>query len=129
MTNDNRQVFRIAKDDTADVGEEFDLEWLDAEGEVAGSETFTAYPGKIPGACLMDIPNMAIDENTVAMWQVFRCALRDDFERFSEIVHDPDKIVPPETLGAIQGWLFVQATGRPTRPSSSSNGRRKSIGA
>ena len=120
MAGSQRRTFKIARDAKADVGQVFDLEWESADGADAGtggSEEFKAYPGRIPGAVIMDVPNMMVDENTVAYWNVFRHALGDEFDRFSAIIHDPKRLVPAETLSEILSWLFEEATGRPTQPS------------
>ena len=53
--------------------------------------------------------------------------IEDDKERFEQLINDPKRIVPIETIGEICGWLIEQYSERPqTAPTPSSAGSKRS---
>lgn len=99
--------------------EEVILHYLDAAG-VAQTETFKAYPHRVPDALWMELPNMVIDANSVAMFRAFEAAFDEDYERFHAFITDPGTQVQAEDLVEIIKALAEVPAGRPTPPSSSS---------
>lgn len=84
--------------------------WVERERE------FTAHL-PIPDVLLMDSANMRIDENSIAFRDIFKAALRDEFDEFWTFIKDPDVLIDAETIGEIYAWFAEDATGRPTTPS------------
>lgn len=113
-----RKSFQVASAAQADMPVEFELNWQLPDGTLGSPEIFTAYPGRIPGATLLSLANMMVDQNSVAMFELFRAALGDDFARFETLIRDPSRHVTAETLAEIVSWLGEEASGRPTPPSS-----------
>jgi len=81
-------------------------------------EEFECYPN-LQGKVLLDIVSGS-DENdptSVAktMTDFFVKSLKpESYERFNNLLEDPDRIVTVETLGEITAWLVEVYTARPT---------------
>lgn len=99
--------------------EEVILNWTDAAGAVH-QESFKAQPHRIPEALMMELPNMPIDANSVAMFRLFEVVFDDDYQRFHQFITDPDRQVQAEDLVEIIQWCVEVRSDRPTSPSSSS---------
>lgn len=77
------------------------------------------------GKVLLEVAGSFDGENVAGANEVidkfFGAVLEEQsLKRFNDLLHDPDKIVPVETLGEITGWLVEQYSGRPTQESSDS---------
>ncbi len=87
-------------------------------------EEFTARP-EIQGVELLRFShNVSSDDQeavTGALLDFFKTVLYDEsYERLEELWHDPDRIVPIETLSDIVAFLVEEYTSRPTEASSES---------
>ena len=91
-------------------------------------ETFTCY-GMAPGAVLEDLSQaIGIDQTTgrrryssvSCMSFVASVLIPEDRDRFSELLHDTERMVGLLDLVQVVVWLSDELTLRPTRPSSAS---------
>lgn len=99
--------------------EEVILHYTDAAG-VAQTESFKAWPHRLPDALLLEISNIVVDQNTVALFASFEAAFGEDYDRFHAFIVDPDRQVQVEDLVKIIEGLIELKSDRPTPPSSSS---------
>ena len=104
-------------------------EQLDEQGEHAKPQPFTekfrALP-LVPAGALIDLVSMIrydeqgnrqIQGQAVIRYMV--AALEPlDAARFIELINDPVRVVPLETLAEIAMWLSEEQSGHPTEPSS-----------
>jgi hypothetical protein len=95
----------------------FDLFYLDSDGEEHKSPEFPARPWMISDIDLMQIPNMEVSQDSVALWRVFQSALGDAYGDFDRWIHGPDVFVDAERIIPVLMWFVEEATGRPTVPS------------
>lgn len=93
-----------------------------------GGETFTCYP-EVQGKTILDIMRTAAvsDEDArgllmaVSMTDFFEKVMPpEEYERFSQLMEDPKRIVPMDTLSEIMSWLIEEYTERPTKQPSGS---------
>lgn len=104
--------FTAAKVDR-DKSDSFILAWEDDESKQEKTETFTVYPGRVPGAVAVDLTT--IGQHSKAMWDFFEaCMDPAEFARFDSTVRDPKISIDAETLGQIIKWITEVETGRPT---------------
>jgi hypothetical protein len=93
-----------------------------------GGEEFECYP-EVQGKTLIDIMRVAAegDEDTrgmlmaVSVLEFFKRVMPEDqYERFSALMDDRERIVSMETLSEIMAWLMEEYSERPTMQSSDS---------
>lgn len=103
---------------------EFDIE----------GEPFTAYPGRVPSASMLDVAGV-IQGDTPKMWEFFRHALtppynqlaeppekpdRTQFNHFRQFLNNPDREIRVEELGELIGDIQAEADARRPKAQSSS---------
>lgn len=69
----------------------------------------------IPGVVILDFAAASESGQTVLALTDFlsKALLPEDYERFNKVIHDPETIVPIETIGEIVAFLIEEYTGRP----------------
>lgn len=86
---------------------------------VLGEHTFTCRR-RMPAGHLLDLA--AVEDDPAALVSYLQAAMSDDdWQRFDELVHDPDALGPDQPvdvalLGEIVSWIVEEQTGRPTSP-------------
>lgn len=91
-------------------------------------EEFTCVPS-LQGKALLGIVSGASAEDGAAaaksiidFFEV--CLVAESYERFDNLLSDPEKIVSVDTLGDITAWLVEQYSSRPTKgPEPSQSGQ------
>lgn len=84
-------------------------------------ETFVTFPGRIPGAVLLDASNLVLETTgSVDYWAVFEAGMEpDEYERFRAYLRSqPD--IDVDLLGSLIQSIQEAATGRPTQGSGGS---------
>lgn len=109
MPPDSRKSFTTRRNNQADTPLPFDI----------NGEEFKAYPSRIPASILMDIPGMSVSMDSAPMWELFKCALGDDYPRFRTMVRSPEWAIEADEIAQIITWLGEEAGEHPTLPSSS----------
>lgn len=98
---------------------------------VLGGQGFTCRRN-MPAGHLLDLA--AVEDNPAALVAYLKASMADDdWERFDELVHDPDALgadqpVDVALLGEIVSWIVEEQTGRPTSPPVRSVHGRSSSG-
>lgn len=91
-------------------------------------EEFECRP-ELPGAVLLKFFKASADVASADSLLDFlhHAIFPDDWERFNELIEDPDRVVRLDKLGNIVTWLVEEYSGSlPTKPSrASATGRRK----
>jgi hypothetical protein len=108
----------------------FGMEWKDGDGELhysplcrrsecqgADDHSWHARPWLIPDILVMQLPNMAIDMNSVPLFKIFEHTLGDDYPAFYSFINSPTVYVDAAAFLPILEWFIEEGAGRPTRPS------------
>lgn len=94
----------------------FELEWEDDDGQ-AQTESFTCYPGKVPGALSFDL--VLVNEDSEPMWEFFEAAMQEGYIGFRKFVRDSSHGIDADALADIVRWINSYDVGLPTAPSVS----------
>jgi hypothetical protein len=110
-----------------DFGEDSNVNRAPLSFKLYGEE-FHCLPA-IQGKVLLDtVRNVDSDSPSSAAQMIEdffkRTLLSESYERFQNLLNDPDKIVTVETLSEITGWLVGEYSERPTQePEGSLSGQ------
>ena len=90
---------------------------------VLHGESFTCRKG-VPGKVMIDIAAQTANEDDPAAGakvidEFFKSILVDEptYQRFNDLLRDPDKMIPIETIMDIVSWLMEVYSERPTQRS------------
>jgi hypothetical protein len=95
----------------------FTLWYSDAAGERHESPEWEARPWLISDITMMELPNMQEDQNTVALFAIFRQALGDTYDSFHRWINSPEVLIEGKDIKPIIEAFVEEAAGRPTGPS------------
>lgn len=91
-------------------------------------QEFSCIPS-LPGRTLLKLVSQSGTDDASAMANTIEdffatCLMEKDKDRFFELLDNPEKVVPVETLAEIVAWLVEEYSGRPTQgPEDSPNGQ------
>lgn len=107
-----------------DFGTGPDLSELEDVSFALHGETFHCYPA-VSGGVILRFGHQTMDPTTASnaiMTFFASCMLPEEFERFNDLLIDPQKITKMGTITDIAGYLIEEYTSRPTQQSESSSG-------
>lgn len=110
-----------------DFGEDSNVNKTPLSFKLYGEE-FHCHPA-VQGKVLLDTVKNVDSESPSSAAQMIedfykKTLLDESYERFQNLLNDPEKIVTVETLSDITGWLVEQYSERPTRePEGSLSGQ------